>query len=376
MFLKIVGIFAEFERENLAERIRLGLERKAKEGYTINSHIPSFGYNRENGVKIQEVNEEEAETVRRIFKMYLHDNLNYTQIADTLNAEKVPTKLNRVWAVKTITNVLTNPNYIGKVRYAMEDSTRYFEVDGHHTPILDETTYYQAQEKIGKVEKVSRTKHPKSNIYFCGVLYCQVCGNKFTTSWDNKKKKVLKDGRPAAYGSYRCTGYKKCCTAQFIAHSKMEKAFENYLTNYENFKLLDNTQENTNTPQIDNSVEIAAMTAEIKQIEKKTEEVMSLYIGNTIDFPTYQSMVKLSNERRGELETRLKLLQNAQQEKSITYTTADIIDSFRESWKTLDNEQRQQFVQKFIKKMTVHSNTENGKWKSEVVIDEILFNSF
>ena len=96
----------------------------------------------------------------------------------------------------------------------------------------------------------------------------------------------------------------------------MEKAFENYLTNYENFKLLDNTQENTHTPQIDNSAEIAAMTAEIKQIEKKTEEVMSLYIGNTIDFPTYQSMVKLSNERRGELETRLKLLQNAQQEKA------------------------------------------------------------
>lgn len=34
MFLKIVGIFAEFERENLAERVRLGLERKVREGYT------------------------------------------------------------------------------------------------------------------------------------------------------------------------------------------------------------------------------------------------------------------------------------------------------------------------------------------------------
>ena len=31
MFIKILGIFAEFERENIAERARLGFERKAKE---------------------------------------------------------------------------------------------------------------------------------------------------------------------------------------------------------------------------------------------------------------------------------------------------------------------------------------------------------
>ena len=34
MFLKIIGIFAEFERENLASRLKLGLERKVKEGFT------------------------------------------------------------------------------------------------------------------------------------------------------------------------------------------------------------------------------------------------------------------------------------------------------------------------------------------------------
>ena len=42
MFLKIVGIFAEFERENLAERVRLGMERKVKEGYAIMSFITSY----------------------------------------------------------------------------------------------------------------------------------------------------------------------------------------------------------------------------------------------------------------------------------------------------------------------------------------------
>ncbi|MDR2515031.1 MAG: recombinase family protein [Christensenellaceae bacterium] len=37
MFLKIIGIFAEFERENIIERTKVGIERKVKEGYAISS---------------------------------------------------------------------------------------------------------------------------------------------------------------------------------------------------------------------------------------------------------------------------------------------------------------------------------------------------
>ena len=33
MFLKIIGIFAEFERENIIERTKVGIERKVREGY-------------------------------------------------------------------------------------------------------------------------------------------------------------------------------------------------------------------------------------------------------------------------------------------------------------------------------------------------------
>jgi len=351
MFLKIVGIFAEFERENLAERVRLGMERKAKEGYALCSFTPSYGYNRENGNKIQEIENEEAAIVQRVFNMYLHDDFSYTQIADTLNAENISTKFNKKWAVGTIRRMLSNPNYVGRVRYATDDTTRYFEADGHHEAIINETTYYQVQEKIGKVERVSRTKHPTSGVYFCGVLHCHLCGAKYSTHWNYKKTERSADGRrPAAYPSYRCTSaFKKCCTAKIIAHSKVERAFEEYIAHYEDFNLLDKVE--ADKPKIDNSAEIAAIAAEIRQIEKKTEEIMSLFVTNTIDFVTYQGMVKISNERRGELEARLILLQNAQQEKAVIYTVSDIIANFRDNWAVLDGEQRLQFVQKFIKKL-------------------------
>jgi site-specific DNA recombinase len=377
MFLKIVGIFAEFERENLAERVRLGIERKAKEGFSLCGCTPSFGYNRENGNRIQEVNEAEAAIVRRIFDLYLHENKNFSQISIVLNAENIPTKRGKKWGINAVREVLTNPNLVGKIRYAVRDNTRYFEAEGHHEAIIDTATYYQVQEKISKTAKISPTKHPTSGVYFCGVLYCQVCGEKYTSSWNYRTtKKGKKEEKTAAYPAYLCLGVKpKCCTARTISHPKMEYAFEQYISNIENFAAHDNTE--AGKPTVDNSVDIAAIIAEVKQIEKKTAEVMNLFMSSTIDFETYQNMVKMGNERRGELEARQALLQSAQAAKDVIYTASDIVANFRKSWAVLDNERRQQFIQKFIKKIVIHRAAPSGEKKlGAIVIDDIVFNEF
>jgi hypothetical protein len=87
-------------------------------------------------------------------------------------------------------------------------------------------------------------------------------------------------------------------------------------------------------------------------------------------------MVKLSNERRGELEARLNLLENAQAVKDVTFTTADILANFRENWATLDNGKRQIFIQKFIKKILMHSEAQEGEYHNRVIVDDIQFNDF
>ena len=367
MFLKIVGIFAEFERENLAERVRLGVERKAKEGYVICNYNQSLGYHRENGNKIQEIEEEEAATVKRIFKMYLHDDYNFTQIAEKLQAEKVPTKKGGQWVSTTIKQVLTNPNYIGKVRYGIGDTIRYFEADGHHEPIIDDNTFYQAQDKISKIKRVSRTKQPRSEVYFCGLLYCKHCGGKYSTHWLHRKGNTF-----ASYGGMKIN--EDCCKGTTNSHKKVEAAFEQYISNIEDLSTFSN--ETQAEPPQDNGGEIVDIAAEVRQIEKKTEEIMSLFVNNTIDFETYQGMVKLSNERRGELQARLVLLENAQAAQDTTYTAADIITNFRKNWAALDNEQRQAFLQKFIKKIVIHSEKAEGGYFNNVVIDEVVFNEF
>ncbi|MCL2024089.1 MAG: recombinase family protein, partial [Oscillospiraceae bacterium] len=121
MFLKIIGIFAEFERENIAERITLGRERKVNEGYTLCSHTASYGYDRPDGQKIQTIIESEAQIVREIFDLYANKGIGTTEIARKLNLRGVQTKLGSKWTTAGLRNVLKNKNYVGEVRYNFED---------------------------------------------------------------------------------------------------------------------------------------------------------------------------------------------------------------------------------------------------------------
>jgi len=369
MFLKIVGIFAEFERENLAERVRLGLERKAKEGYTISTYMPSYGYNKGAGTKVQQIDPQEAAIVSRVFNMYLHDDYSLSKIARLLNAEAITGKKGSRWSDRTVKNLLTNVNHIGKVRYAMEDASRYFEASGKHEPILDEATFYQVQDKLGKIKKVSKTKRPSSAVYFCGLLYCPACGGKYVTRWQYR-------GRAnASYPSYRCRNslVKKCRNKPNISHPKLEQAFLEYITLVEDFpkSLIEDLQP---TNAINHTQEIEAITAEIEQSSKKASEIMALYTASIIDFKTYQSMTALSSQQRSELEERLNHLASATKKKH--YTTADIIPNIRDNWQVLDNNERLQFVQKFVNKIIVHAKAYEGRYFNSIFIDNVTFNEF
>ena len=380
MFLKIVGIFAEFERENLAERVRLGLERKVKEGYAIVAANPSYGYEKEVGNKIQEIINEEAEVVKRIFNMYLHEDYNFNQIATVLNAMNTPTKKGKKWRIKTIKELLTNPNYIGKVRYSTEDMSRYFEAEGKHEPIIDENIFYEVQEKISKVKKISLTKRPTKFVYFCGVLYCPTCGSKYTSKWGGQKKAKEGEKKPEPYPGYRCSNaYGQTGTCSFkstILHSKLERAFESYITHIENFTETASMDLQTDLIPVDHSNEIATITVEIEQIERKHNEVMDLFMESQIDFPTYQKMIDRGQKRRVELESRLNKLQCANEAKITIYNKNEILANLRENWGILDSEQRLQFIQKFVKKIVVYSVPQPKGILRDIVIEEVVFNEF
>ena len=73
MMVQILGVFAEFERATMIDRVVAGMERKAARGGWIGGTIP-HGYRR-SGDGFLEVEPDEAEVVRTIFDLYINQCL-------------------------------------------------------------------------------------------------------------------------------------------------------------------------------------------------------------------------------------------------------------------------------------------------------------
>ena len=150
--IMLVTVFAEFERNILAERIRDNKEGLAKTGRWLGGMTP-IGYKstrityqhdsfeRERTMCYLETIPREKEIVQRIF----HDYLKYhslTKIETSLRVSEIKTRKNRYFSVTAIRSILSNPVYMS----ADEDAWNYFEQ--HDCPLYPDKAMYTGQHGI------------------------------------------------------------------------------------------------------------------------------------------------------------------------------------------------------------------------------------
>jgi len=363
MFIKIIGIFAEFERENIAERSRLGFERKVKEGYSLCSNQVSYGYDRKKGEKVQTINGKEAVIVREIYDMFLNNGMSYHFIAKYLNDRKIPTKNNLTWTAQQIIAILKNCNYIGYVRYAMADKKRNFENKGFHEPIISEETFNNTQILMKKSSKKIYKKHPKEEQYYAGILYCGICGSKLLIHGSMKKN--INDG----FLYYRCHNrLKKQCEAFSVQHKHIEKAFVEYINRFNDFDTLNEIQSIAKEKIKNENLELNSnLNKEISQLEKREKEISQKYINGEVEFNDYLELKKIIAEEKTRTTSLLKTIEDNVDEE-ITIKKENIISNLKENWELLNNAERRQFLINFVDKIIVINHREKGKRDGHVEI--------
>ena len=351
MFIKIIGIFAEFERENLIERVSVALEKKVREGYTLGSFgMVPYGYTRAPGNREIAVNEEEAGVVRDIFDLYLNGNMSLTGITKTLNLRKVKSGKDSFWCVSSVKYILSNPIYISKVRYSVADEARYFEASGRHEAIIDEAVFSEAQNRLSKMKKRGSKKRPREENYFCAVLHCGICGLKMTTQGHYIPDK---HGAVRYYGGYKCNGVlKHTCSSGRISHGKVELAFREYLGKINDFSV---TMETEPT--------VAKSAAEIKSgcetalsaLLTKERGVMKLYLADGISFEEYAQMQAMIKADRNAYAEKIAGLESTRDTREIVLGKDDIIRNVQANWELMTNLERMQFLERNIQAVYVES---------------------
>jgi len=371
MFLKIIGIFAEFERENIAERIILGRERKVSEGYTLCSHTASYGYDRPSGQKIQTIIEDEAKIVREIFELYANQGLGMTEIGRRLKMRGVPTKHGGKWTTGGVKNILKNNNYMGDVRHRFEDEERAYTVKGKHEPIISEELFNKTQHRMTKTKRISPTKQPREENYFAGFLVCASCGYKL---YPHNIYKTLSDGTPKLYGNYECGNIEiDACNASSMSAIRFEDAFRIYIDKITDFEGNNSIhiQEEAQKKQANQQL-IAEHKGKLQQLEAKLREALDCYVNNIFTIEEYRKVKKRIENDKYALSSDLDRL-NIEAE-SIVDNKLEIAKSFRDNWDIFTNSEKRVFLMQFVEKIIVVSErTGKNQYHNTIIIHDIVF---
>jgi DNA invertase Pin-like site-specific DNA recombinase len=138
MMVQMLGVFAEFERATIIDRVIAGMERKAAQGNWCGGHEP-FGYRVVKGEGRLSVDEDEALLVELVFDLYVHKRLGSHAIANRLNASGLRTRAGKPWSYKAILTMLRNRTYLGFVHF------RDVWTKGEHRPLVPEALFDAAQ---------------------------------------------------------------------------------------------------------------------------------------------------------------------------------------------------------------------------------------
>ena len=211
----------KIELDNFRERSTMGKRGTAKQGRVPTGGLP-YGYRIGDDGR-PEVIEEQAEVVRRIFHMYVHEGMRANSIAVRLTDEGVPTQTGKMlWLQSRVHHTLGNATYTGiwvygKYRHvSTEDGMKVYDqprdtwIEITMPQIIDGETWEQAQAL--KKKRSIRAKRNTNVLYLLQhLLKCGECGHNFharctrsTTNVRNGKKYRYELPTPSRY--YMCNG--------------------------------------------------------------------------------------------------------------------------------------------------------------------------
>lgn len=322
MMLQIMASFNEYERDNIAENVKLGMNRRAKEGYTNGGRI--LGYDNtvdENGRAGLVINHDEAQVVRDIYDLYIQGH-GYRSIANLLNQQGLRTKRRNSFSTTAVKDILHNPTYTGLVQYNHYENwekkrrrglnTHPIITEGKHEPIVSREAWDKVQALIKLNSRKPEWDNQGQNV-LTGLLRCPECGGPMAASNTTNK---LRDGTKRRIRYYSCANFRNkgatVCHANSIradvAENLVAEKLQRVIAHPEiGEKVLQTMQEKWKENSIEIENIIKQRQHEVSEIDKKLSRLQSL-------FDLEPELAKNAQKRINELTTsKLAINENIKQ---------------------------------------------------------------
>lgn len=337
LMLQILASFSEFERNTILENIYNGQHQRALKGY-YQGNLP-LGYNNiPDNKKELMINQHEANIVKYIFESYAKGH-GYRKIGNALNHKGYVTKKGNPFSINSITYILVNPFYIGKIQFAKYKdwnekrrkglNDKPIIADGKHPPIISQELWDKVQSRKKQVSQKPQV-HGKGTNLLTGIIHCPQCGAPMAAS---NTTNTLKDGTKKRIRYYSCSNFRnkgsKVCSANSVRADVIEKyVMDQILEIVKSDKVLKQVVERVNQ---DNQVDVAALNHDIAYKQQQFDEV-NIKLKNLVqtieDNPDLTSALKPTihqyETKLNDITNQMNQLKQQQNQEKPSYDTKQI----------------------------------------------------
>lgn len=357
--------FSEYYSKNLARETRKGLREVALKAQYTGGYRP-FGYDIDND-KRYVINPIEAAAVRRIFKA-CYEQTGYDQLLADFRREGIKTITGHYFAKTAFHAILRNEKYIGTYIYYPEGTARQkksvpIKIEDAIPAIIDKNIFWEVQKLMDNRKHTGRLR-AKEPYLLSGLLFCEKCGAPMVGHRSAKKNGYV-------YYSYECSKNtrNKTCSMNSVNRDAVEKTVCEYIQRLLSAtcvkEIADHLTANCELINRQNKVEQAELEKELKSLERKMDNTIELLI----DMPSDMLKSKLA-----ELESRRQQLQHDLKKLDATMFTEKKIDKYiirTENFSSMSREEKQIFIRKIIKKVTVHEDGHLTTWTTYSDVPDI-----
>jgi len=381
------GLFmSRREYKTINRRIQRGRIASVQEGKYIASDSP-YGYER---VKIHNgkgytlaIVPEEAEVVRLIFQLYTVGlpNINGTlerlgsyRIARQLDSLHIPARKNNSWSASSVRDILSNPAYMGKVRWQWRREQKKV-IDGKIVitrPKNHECRLYEGLHEAiisAKVfqlaDSLRKTKdfNPKKECFILqnplsGLIYCKKCGKLMTRLGSNKKNR---------YDTLKCIN--RCCDNISAPIYLIEKELIHALGGWVNAYELTWKEDSYDTDRVLVDIQKSTMNKLKTQLDRLNGQLDKTFDLLEQEIYTYEKFLernKALNEQIGEIKQRIseaeKICYFEQQHEDARRSFVPLVKNLLEVYNSLpDASAKNSTLKQILEKVTYIKTKKNTR---------------
>ena len=384
MQFQMMALIGEFERGTIAQNVKMGMIAKAKTGNCCGGRV--LGYDlvpnnspeeEKKGKNKLEINEKEAEIVRFIFNEYSKGK-GYKAITNQINKLGYKTKKGNNFSVGSIRDILTNPVYIGEIRYNVRQNwsekrrrninPNPIRVKGKHEAIIDRELWDKVQlileSKKGKPSRIYDGEYPLT-----GILRCPKCGAGMVIS---RTTNTLADGTKKRIAYYCCGNWKNkgtgVCNSNTIRVDKAnEYVFKRIEELVSNEAMIKAVVKNINKERKDKVKPakrlLGDIDKELEKLDKRKRKIFEAYEDDILTKEEFQTRKNELNEKIRILEEEKKPLLNTISEdvsEEIPYEfIKDILMNFSKILNSsVSREQQKKLLHMIISEITMNESRE------------------